>query len=255
MNKFLDENTTILNNLSNFKDLRGLKDSNDPNNKEVNRWSNIHGAIFDVDGTLLDSMVIWEEAAVRYLHSLGLEPEENLSEKIMTMSMEEGADYVIAHYGINLTRSQIIDGIRELIRGFYEDEVQLKPGVEQVIKSLASKKIPMIIATSSDSECVTAGLKRLGVWNYFKGILTCTDIGKGKTEPDIYLAAAKEIGSIPSETIVFEDALHAIVTAKKAGFVTAGIYDSYNQDEEKIREIADYYYKSWDEVRETIPEK
>ena len=173
MNRFLDEN--------NF------------NNKEANKWANIHGAIFDVDGTLLDSMVIWEEAAVRYLHSLGFEPEENLSEKIMTMSMEEGADYVIAHYGVNLTRSQIIDGIRELIRSFYEDEVQLKPGVEQVIKLLASKEIPMMIATSSDSECVTAGLKRLGVWSYFKGILTCSDIGKGKTEPDIYLAAEKEI--------------------------------------------------------------
>lgn len=171
MNKFLDEN--------NFDD------------KEANKCVGIHGAIFDVDGTLLDSMVIWEEAAVRYLNSLGLEPEENISEKIMTMSMEEGADYLIDHYGVSLTRTQILDGIRELIRGFYEDEVQLKPGVEQVIKSLASKDIPMIIATSSDSACVTAGLKRLGVWSYFKGILTCSDIGKGKTEPDIYLAAAK----------------------------------------------------------------
>ena len=109
MNKFLDEN--------NF------------DNKEANKCVGIHGAIFDVDGTLLDSMVIWEEAAVRYLNSLGLEPEENLSEKIMTMSMEEGADYLIDHYGVSLTRTQILDGIRELIRGFYEDEVQLKPGV------------------------------------------------------------------------------------------------------------------------------
>ena len=246
MNKFSDEKTTRLNNFN---------DSNNSNNKEANGWANIHGAIFDVDGTLLDSMVIWEEAAVRYLHSLGFEPEENLSEKIMTMSMEEGADYVIAHYGVNLTRKEILDGIRELIRGFYEDEVQLKPGVEQVIKSLAVKDIPMIIATSSDSACVTAGLKRLGVWSYFKGILTCSDIGKGKTEPDIYLAAAKEIGSKPSETVVFEDALHAIVTAKNAGFITVGIYDSYNQDEEKIRKIADCYYKSWDQVRKTMLEK
>ena len=96
MNKFSDEKTTMSNNSSD-------------NNKKMNQWTNIRGAIFDVDGTLLDSMVIWEEAAVRYLHSLGLEPEENLSEKIMTM--EEGADYVIAHYGVNLTRKQIINGI------------------------------------------------------------------------------------------------------------------------------------------------
>ena len=119
-------------------------------NKKKKVWES------DIHGTLLDSMVIWEEAAVRYLNSLGLEPEENLSEKIMTMSMEEGADYLIDHYGVSLTRTQILDGIRELIRGFYEDEVQLKPGVEQVIKLLASKDIPMIIATSSDSACVTA---------------------------------------------------------------------------------------------------
>lgn len=149
-----------------------FSDENNFNNKEANKWVGVHGVIFDVDGTLLDSMMIWEEAAVRYLNSLGLEPEENLSEKIMTMSMEEGADYLIDHYGVSLTRTQILDGIRELIRGFYEDEVQLKPGVEQVIKLLASKGIPIIIATSSDSACVTAGLKRLGVWSYFKGILT-----------------------------------------------------------------------------------
>lgn len=123
-----------------------FSDENNFNNKEANKWVGIHGVIFDVDGTLLDSMVIWEEAAVRYLNSLGLEPEENLSEKIMTMSMEEGADYLIDHYGVSLTRTQILDGIRELIRGFYEDEVQLKPGVEQVIKLLASKGIPMILS-------------------------------------------------------------------------------------------------------------
>lgn len=211
-------------------------------------FGTIYGAIFDVDGTLLDSMMIWEEAAVRYLHSLGLEPEENLSEKIMTMSMEEGADYVISHYGVDMTRKQVIDGILELIRGFYENEVLLKPGVEQVIRLLADRAVPMIIATSSDSACVTAGLKRLGVWNYFQGILTCSDIGRGKTEPDIYLAAAEKIASAPKNTIVFEDALHAIVTAKKAGFVTVGMYDSYNQDEEEIRKTADYYYESWDQL-------
>lgn len=211
-------------------------------------FGTIYGAIFDVDGTLLDSMMIWEEAAVRYLHSLGLEPEENLSEKIMTMSMEEGADYVISHYGVDMTRKQVIDGILELIRGFYENEVLLKPGVERLIGLLDQMNIPMIIATSSDSACVTAGLKRLGVWNYFRGILTCSDIGKGKNEPDIYLAAAEKIASAPKNTIVFEDALHAIVTAKKAGFVTVGMYDSYNQDEEEIRKTADYYYESWDQL-------
>lgn len=220
----------------------------------IDKTKAINGAIFDVDGTLLDSMVIWEDAAVRYLHSLGLEPEENLSEKIMTMSMEEGADYVIDHYGVNLTRAEILSGIRELIRGFYENEVQLKSGVEAVIETLSERNIPMMIATSSDSECVVAGLKRLGVWQYFRGILTCTDIGKGKNEPDIYLAAAKKLGRTPQETVVFEDALHAIVTAKKAGFVTVGIYDSYNQDEEEIKKTADYYCRSWEEVEEKLTE-
>lgn len=220
----------------------------------IDKTKEICGAIFDVDGTLLDSMVIWEDAAVRYLHSLGLEPEENLSEKIMTMSMEEGADYLINHYGVNLTKSEILSDIRKLIRGFYENEVQLKFGVENVIRTLSERNIPMMIATSSDSECVVAGLKRLGVWQYFEGILTCTDIGKGKNEPDIYLVAAKKLGSTPQETIVFEDALHAIVTAKKAGFVTVGIYDSYNQDEEEIKKIADYYFKDWEEVEKWISE-
>ena len=202
----------------------------------------IKGVIFDVDGVLLNSMPIWENLGELYLNSLGMEAEMGLGETLFTMSLEEGADYLISRYGLKKTREEIIEDLTREVRDFYAEKVPLKEGVRQYLFELNEKKIPMVIATSGDRKNAESALKRLKVFNYFQAVFTCSEIGSGKNQPDIYLAAALQLDTEPSDTWVFEDAYHAIRTAKSAGFKTVAVYDSSNdKDLAQIWTTADLY--------------
>ena len=205
----------------------------------------IKGAIFDVDGTLLDSMEIWEDVAIRYLKSIGVEAEPDLPEVMFTMSLPEGAAYVKEHYRLTRETDEIIQGVLDIIRNYYEETAPLKPGVTKILEELSGKRIPMTVATSNNKEEVEAAFKRLGIASYFSRIFTCEEVGAGKTRPDIYMKAAEYMGTRPEETVIFEDVLHAIRTAKKAGFLAVGLYDEASKaDQEEIKKEADWYAKS-----------
>lgn len=202
----------------------------------------IKGVIFDVDGVLLNSMPIWENLGELYLRSLGVEAEKDLGEILFTMSLEEGADYLISQYGLDKTPEEIVEGLNREVRDFYAERVPLKEGVREFLYEFNEKKIPMVIATSGDRKNTEAALRRLKVLNYFRGIFTCSEIGSGKNQPDIYLAAALQLDTEPAETWVFEDAYHAIRTAKSVGFKTAAVYDKANdKDLAQIWNTADIY--------------
>ena len=202
----------------------------------------IKGVIFDVDGVLLNSMPIWENLGELYLRSLGVEAEKDLGEILFTMSLEEGADYLISQYGLDKTPEEIVEGLNREVRDFYAERVPLKEGVREFLYEFNEKKIPMVIATSGDRKNTEAALRRLKVLNYFQGIFTCSEIGSGKNQPDIYLAAALQLDTEPAETWVFEDAYHAIRTAKSVGFKTAAVYDKANdKDLAQIWNTADIY--------------
>lgn len=205
----------------------------------------IKGAIFDVDGTLLDSMEIWEDVAIRYLKSIGVEAEPDLPEVMFTMSLPEGAAYVKEHYRLTRETDEIIQGVLDIIRKYYEETAPLKPGVTKILEELSRKRIPMTVATSNNKEEVEAAFKRLGIASYFSRIFTCEEVGAGKTRPDIYMKAAEYMGTRPEETVIFEDVLHAIRTAKKAGFLAVGLYDEASKaDQKAIEKEADWYAKS-----------
>ena len=202
----------------------------------------IKGAIFDVDGVLLNSMPVWENLGELYLNSLGMEAEKGLGDILFAMSLEEGADYLIGRYGLEKTREEIVADLTREVKGYYAEKVPLKEGVRQFLYELNEKKIPMTIATSGDRKNAEAALKRLNVLNYFQAVFTCSEIGSGKDQPDIYLAAALQLDTEPADTWVFEDALHAIRTAKNAGFKTAAVYDSSDdKDLSQIWNTADIY--------------
>ena len=206
----------------------------------------IKGAIFDADGVLLDSMPAWENLGEIYLRSQGIQAEEGLGEILFPMSMEESADYLISHYGLNRTAAEVIEGVTLELRRFYEEEVPLKEGVREYLLTLAGHGIPMSIATAGDRHNAEAALERLGVLPYFHEILTCSQVGSGKDKPAVYLAAAAGLGVSPAAAWVFEDSLHAIRTAKEAGFRTAGVYDRANlADLPQIRKEADIYLPSF----------
>ena len=202
----------------------------------------IRGVIFDVDGVLLNSMPVWENLGEIYLERLGIEAEKGLGETLFAMSLEEGADYLIENYGLKQTPGEIIAGLNREVQDFYGRKVPLKEGVRGYLEEFRDRKIPMAIATSGDRANAEAALKRLKVLSYFRAVFTCSEIGSSKSQPDIYYAAALQLDTDPSDTWVFEDALHAIRTAKKAGFRTAGVYDrASGRDLAQIRDTADIY--------------
>lgn len=199
----------------------------------------IKGAIFDVDGTLLDSMEIWEDAGARYLKRIGKEPEDGLSEILYPMTMAEGARYVKKHYRLASSPDEIMQGVLDTVRDFYFYEAPLKKGVKEFLDGMAKKGIPMTAATASNKAHIETAFKRLGIDGYFGSIFTCEEVGAGKRYPLIYERAAKYLRAKPEEVLVFEDALYALKTAENAGFRTVGVYDRFSAgDTEEIKRQA-----------------
>lgn len=205
-------------------------------------------AIFDMDGTLTDSMHIWDTAGITYLKSKGITPAPDLRERSRALSLDQVIELYRQEYGIQDPREQILADFDAIVETEYQ-HVPLKSGVPELLQLLSHHQIPMIVATASPLHIVTNTLKRLNILSYFSEVLTCGDIGIGKDHPDIYLKAASLMGSTPSETLVFEDALHAIRTATDAGFYVIGVYDhSEGVNEDKIKPLCNEYVKSFTEL-------
>lgn len=216
----------------------------------------IDGAILDLDGTLLDSMPIWENLAENYLRSLGIEPRENLNEKFKNLSLYQAACYYQKAYGLTASTDEIIAGINSMIERFYTDEVLPKPGVPAFLAEMSKRRVKMCIATATDRHLVEAALLRLNLLPYFEEIFTCSSVGHGKDEPDIYHAARQFLRTPKFTTWVFEDALYAIETAKRAGYRVVGVFDPSSADqEEEIRAISDRYIRSFEEMKDLLYEE
>ena len=202
----------------------------------------IRGAIFDLDGVLLDSMGIWNDLGARYLRSLLVEPEPDLNQILFSMSMEQGAAYLKAHYPLPQSEAEIGDGIARMLADYYFYEVPAKPGAAALLAFLAERNIPMAAATSSPRTHVTQALRRLGLLPYLKEIFTTGEVGVSKHQPDIYHLAAEQLDTRPAETLVFEDSLYALKTAAAAGYRTVGVFDASGEaDQAGLSAAADAY--------------
>ncbi|HOB34374.1 MAG: HAD family phosphatase [Firmicutes bacterium] len=202
----------------------------------------IAGAIFDLDGTILDSMPIWENAAEMFLNRIGVAAEPGLSKTMFAMTLAEGAEYLREKYNLDMDAAAIQAGIVETITDFYARQVRLKEGAVQCLAAFKQAGIKITAATSSARELVEKALARLEALGYFSRIFTCTEVGAGKDKPDIFLAAAEYMGTPPERTWVFEDALHAIETAKRAGFRAVGVFDYSSKDHwQRIKEVSDVW--------------
>ena len=190
-------------------------------------------SIFDVDGTILDSMEVWNTLASQYVQSLGRVPEKNLDEIVSDMSLEQSATYLKNHYKINKQEERIISEVLNFISDFYEYEVNLMPGFKEFISHYDSINV---IGTSCDEELVKIALNRLAVLNYFEDIITCSKVNKSKNDPDFYLACAQVLKQRPKDIVVFEDADYCIDVARKVGFKVIKIKDWRDLNEKCIND-------------------
>ncbi len=208
----------------------------------------IKGAIFDLDGTLLDSMYAWFDAGEKYLKSLNVIPREDLTDSIKSMSLKQAAEFLKEQYALTQTTEEIMAGITKTVEDSYKYDIKLKDGVKEFLQMLQTNGVKMCVATASDKTLVEAAFDRLDIRKYFVSILTCSEIGYGKDEPVIYREALKKLGTEKSETYVFEDAYHAIKTAKADGFTVVGIYDSFETKQDQIKSLCDFYTTDYSDI-------
>ena len=203
----------------------------------------IEGAIFDLDGTLTDSMYIWNEAPKALVRKFGGKPPEDLARDIREMGRREASEYMVDTFCLPCTPEQVMEGVNALVTGEYRDRVPMKTGADTLLERLGALGVPCGIATASEAFQARSAMERLGLWPHFRFAVSCVQYG-GKTRPDIYLEAARRLGTVPAETVVFEDALHAARTAHEAGFRVCGVWDvSAEEDQAALKALADWYVR------------
>lgn len=203
--------------------------------------------IFDMDGTLVDSMPYWDRLSPDYLEQRGIRGDfSGLMERIKTMTMPEACVHLKEAFDLPETPAEIQVQLGDVMRNHYATDIPLKKGVREYLDALRKEGVKLCIATATALPLVHLCLGRLGVEEYFSFIMSCEEVGRGKNYPDAFLEAARRLGAAPEETAVYEDAFEAIKTAKNAGFYTVAVYDSMNVNWEKSAALADEVITDWE---------
>lgn len=204
----------------------------------------LQAAIFDMDGTLVDSLMLWDvlndALETRYPETKGTVIREEDNRLLRVLPLPQAMALLHDHYSIGASKEELTALTEAVFWDFYSNRVQLKEGVGAFLDALQSRGVRMCIASATPMPLIMAALDRCGIRDYFDKVFSCAEIGKGKDAPDIYLAAKAYMGNLPN-TWVFEDAYVAVATATKAGLPTVAIYDPYNPHQEEIRAMADQY--------------
>lgn len=209
----------------------------------------IDAVIFDLDGTLIDSMWMWKDIDIEYLKKHGITMPEDLQKNIEGMSFTETAVYFKNHFQLSDSLDQIKDDWNRMAWEKYEHEVPLKEGVMELLNYLKTNKIAAGIATSNSRDLVDLIIGKYKLNDYFASIRTSCEVEKGKPSPDIYLLVADDLKVDPSKCLVFEDVIQGVMAGKNANMKVCAVYDKHSEkDDDEKKKLADYYVYSMAEV-------
>ncbi|MDY3013939.1 MAG: HAD family phosphatase [Evtepia sp.] len=204
-------------------------------------------AIFDMDGTLVDSMPYWKDLAREFLGRHGISPSPSLLEQIKTMTMSESAALFQKSFSLPGTPEHIAQAMNAMMEEHYRRDIPLKAGVKDYLDRLKKRGVTLCVASATAEPLMDACLTRLGVADHFAFLLSCEEVQAGKDRPDVYFAAAQQLGADPAQTAVYEDALYAAQTAKDAGFYVVGVYDpSARKSWDQLSALTDETIDNWE---------
>lgn len=209
----------------------------------------IDGVIFDLDGTLVDSMWMWKTIDVEYLARFGLEFPTDLQGKIEGMSFSETAIYFKERFNLPDSLDQIKSEWNKMAWDKYLYEVPLKEGAREFLQYLKDNHIPAGIATSNSRDLVDLIIDKLNIAEFFASIRTSCEVEKGKPSPDIYLLVANDLGVDPKKCLVFEDVIQGVMGGKNANMKVCAVYDEFSEkDDQEKKRLSDYYIYSMKEI-------
>lgn len=207
------------------------------------------GYLFDLDGTLLDSMGVWEQIDVDFLTRRNIPVPEDYAQAIAPMGFRRAAEYTIARFGFSQSPEEIMEEWHQMAVEQYAHHLSLKPGAKEYLEELKQQSKPLAVVTASYPELYQPALERGGVLDLFDTIVTVNQVPRGKGFPDIYLEAAKRIQVPPQQCAVFEDITQGIQGAKAADCLAVAVYDSANRGQwDQTKALADLSIRSFEEL-------
>lgn len=211
--------------------------------------TNAKAFIFDLDGTLVDSMWIWKQIDMEYLEKIGHELPDDLAKDIEGMSFTETAQYFIDRFEINEPIESVKEEWLSMAETFYEKHIPLKEGAFQLLKYANEKGIQLGVGTSNSRYLLEKVLNAHGILDCFQALRTSCEVLKGKPEPDVFLKVAEDLNIDPKDCVVFEDTHAGVIAAKRAGMKVVAVYDEVSKPyQEAIRKDADAFINSFNEV-------
>ncbi len=201
----------------------------------------IKGAIFDVDGTLLDSMPVWERRGEVFLKKIGIDISADENYDVNMVRKYNSPEVVKNTFSLDLSVKEIDDGMLKIVDDFYKTDVAVKPGTVEFLEELKANGVKMCVATATHLHMVEPALEKCGIRKYFSRVFSCGEVKKSKDFPDIFELALDFLGTDKTDTVIFEDAVYAVETAKKAGFFVTGIYDKVELQQARMKELCDVF--------------
>ena len=206
-------------------------------------------AIFDLDGTLVDSIGVWRTADIEFMARRGLDLPDDFYEAISHMNLDQASEYIVSSLGLPDTPKEVEREFLDIIISEYAERIDMLPGAAEFLRKLKTAGVKLAIATASQEELYLPCLERHGVYRLFDCIVTTAEVRRTKGYPDIYLLAAKRLGADPNRCVVFEDIYLGAVGAKAAGMTCVGVREEHSRaDWERLGEVADKVISDFREI-------